>query len=631
LIQNYELFDQGATTFTVSGILVTPQDGKVYHTSDKHAFKAGTATSEEHYLYYDSNGDGVFYETVYVLAPDPTVDEDGTNIYTVESIGYNYDGKIEFKPYEYIDASNQERIAPTFTGNNVKFAGLAGMYYSYNFERLEHNELLFPDSFDGLQPRDSIFEVHKLVGDEAEQHFYPHLFYETKQQSYNSAWNIFSARMGLDIAEQVGMTLAATGISMAVGAAADALSLGTLGSVLRPIVYFAVYSTLSKYFMDVKHHEQVTQQRAREFYDEDRLGEQPKALNERTSADQDWKESMAAAVEGHPGGYYTTAVGQSEKTGETYTADLIVNPRNEERTLGFWERAGYFISPSDGMLEYDYSNLNYFMISSELASLNDRPYTRFNSKFTEPEYKTELVPSYSGYMGLGGYGMSFTPTSYREVTTELPNLYNDYRFNTLGYVEYAASKETDGELDRVIPMFGPEGTPQYRLINADSEQYRSILPENALYRPIVVSEDRYSALKEQDLVDAELILTVQSERTQNTKGITFPEITAEERQYYAAKLPITEHEFEYPIETILVDVYCDGSIIYQEIHLPAESYSQEGNMLYFDEPFEDVVSAQSEEISTFIASIDDGEVYYDLKLHFPIIVSADPSNTQYQQ
>ena len=60
------------------------------------------AKTSGHYLFYDSDQNG-FYETVFVLSPD----QDADGQYNVISIGYNYDGKHDFIPYQIIEKTTQ--------------------------------------------------------------------------------------------------------------------------------------------------------------------------------------------------------------------------------------------------------------------------------------------------------------------------------------------------------------------------------------------------------------------------------------------------------------------------------------------------------------------------------------------
>jgi len=47
--------DGGWVDFEVTGMLITPEDGQVYYTSDIDSFITGTAKTRGHYFYVDSD------------------------------------------------------------------------------------------------------------------------------------------------------------------------------------------------------------------------------------------------------------------------------------------------------------------------------------------------------------------------------------------------------------------------------------------------------------------------------------------------------------------------------------------------------------------------------------------------
>ncbi|GAI60643.1 unnamed protein product, partial [marine sediment metagenome] len=48
------------TSFEVTGVLIVPADGQVYYTSDKNAFKSGSAKTQGLYFYFDSDFDNFY-------------------------------------------------------------------------------------------------------------------------------------------------------------------------------------------------------------------------------------------------------------------------------------------------------------------------------------------------------------------------------------------------------------------------------------------------------------------------------------------------------------------------------------------------------------------------------------------
>ena len=144
-------------------MLITPPDGQVYYTSDVDSFVADSAKINGHYFYVDSDQNG-FYETVYILNDRHYMDSSNTPIYTVMSIGLNYDGVHDFVPYERLyDRTLTVTNFDTLAQESIMFES----DWIYNFRHLEGEELLqeFESKLErnNLKPKDQIFEIYKLV------------------------------------------------------------------------------------------------------------------------------------------------------------------------------------------------------------------------------------------------------------------------------------------------------------------------------------------------------------------------------------------------------------------------------------------------------------------------------------
>ncbi|GAI81569.1 unnamed protein product, partial [marine sediment metagenome] len=172
----------------ITGVLITPADGKVYYTSDKDSFKLNggkAAKTSGHYLYYDSDENG-FFETVYVLSPVKGEGDDA--YYEVMAIGFNYDGKHDFIPY-----------SKTETGSPIESLNEFKEVLSHEFHQTEGNVFAFaklggcdrlfpPEERDGYELKDNVFEIRKLITKSVQNAKFSELFYETRHKEFNKVW-----------------------------------------------------------------------------------------------------------------------------------------------------------------------------------------------------------------------------------------------------------------------------------------------------------------------------------------------------------------------------------------------------------------------------------------------------------
>jgi hypothetical protein len=178
---------------------------------------------------------------------------------------------------------------------------------------------------------------------------------------------------------------------------ASTLGFGWLGAKGAAVLaYMGVYLLLTKFSIDAKLHQAEAQSRSQTFYAKSNDQKDPTSLNDRSIADRILKDSMAAALLGHPGGYYTTVSGG--EPGNMYTGELLVTPPNYARMTGafdgflalLWEN---FQSMGDSdpdsftALDFDDMNLNFFMLTSELPSYNQRT----NYKFKNGSFKKNRI------------------------------------------------------------------------------------------------------------------------------------------------------------------------------------------------------------------------------------------------
>lgn len=573
--KNANPLNDGWVEFETEGMLVTPGDGRVYYTSDVYSFKAGTAKTNGHYFYVDSDLNG-FYETVYVLSKEYTVNRQGVPKYDVISVGLNYDGIHDFVPYEKLEESH----TVSDFDNLARESRMFGFDWVYNFNDLQHCELLFKQKlsiWDEYKPKDQIFEIHKLVSPSVKNSRYSELFYEIRHESYSKAWSVYKKQVVQDIADQTFMATTAGILSATVNAlvvaamtigtsGAGALSAESVGQLAGQVTYLLVYTLMTKFNIDCKIHTANSKERSETFYPVSEGVQEPTSLNEKSFFDRILQDTMAAAVLGHPGGYYTTVRGT--ESGKTYTGQLLVSPPNYARMYNMF--GGFTQLLMDNLwnmgesnpdaftaLDFDDINLNYLLMTSEL-----------------PFYNTDHYP-YHIY----------------ENTLSLFDDYNQYSFNTLGALETQVRDQSNGIFDAIRPIC-IDGEPQYEFIN--SSQYETVLPQSILYRPVVLSQAWYDRLNP---VLGYLTVKVRCKDYNNTYGVNAYQMNAVEAELYQAKVVLNENGFEYPIKQLYVDVITqedDSSegigFFARDLLVNETDYEVEGGCVYFTKSIEAIIS-----------------------------------------
>jgi hypothetical protein len=510
----------------------------------------------------------------------------------VISLGYNYDGIHDFAPYEKID--KQENTISDFD-NLARESTMFGTDWVYNFNKLRNCDLLWEEEsiWDEYKPKDQIFEIHKLVEKNSKNKEFSELFYDVRHKTYSEAWEQYRSQLFGDIAQQVFMTVTATVLSMTIHALCDWIPFvgSALGQALGTLTYLTSYTLMTKFFIDIELHEAESRTRSEMFYPESNEIQEPISLNEKMIWDRVLGDSMAAALIGHPGGYYTTVSGG--EPGNQYTGQLLVSPPSPARSLNtfggllelLWENLlnmGESDPDSFYALDFDDMNLDYFLLASELPSYN------YRSNYAFPNTDGDF------------------------------NDYNAYAKNTLGYLERKVKIASDNEFN-AIRATCVNGRPQYEFINR--VDYEKVLPQSGLYSPIVLSEERYNQLEPKL---GHLIIQVQCKDYSNTKGVNAYEMSSVElKAGYKAKVTLNDDEFEYPISYISLDVV-KGSGYYAQDFIINESYYMidQGN-LYFTKSLEEIIS-ESEKYSDFANALNSGLVdsviYYKVHIYFDIFV-----------
>jgi len=559
--------DDGWAEFEVKGVLITPPDGQVYYTSDVESFVGGTAKTEGSYLYIDSDLNG-YYETIYVITYYRT-NRLGIPVYNVMSIGFNNDGIHDFAPYEKV-YKTEESISDfdNLASESIQF----GTDWIYNFDKLQACDLLWEEDSilekHDLKPKDTLFEVYKLVKESEQNSQFSELFYEIRHKTYDNAWIAYRKQLVADIAEQVFMSVTASIISATVEAliTAGTFGFGWITGVAHAagvLAYMGAYTLMTKFSIDMKLHEAESQSRSQTFSPASSDQYEPTSLNDRSIADRVLKDSMAAALVGHPGGYYSTVSGGVP--GDMYTGEVLVSPPNYARMLGaidirgllalLWEN---FLDMGDSdpdsftALDFNGLNLDFLLLTSELQSYNKQP-------------------------------------NYIYKNTE--NMFHPYSqnyANTLGFLEMKVKKKSNNQFDTIIPT-NIDGRPEYQFIN--STTHSLTLPLSVLYKPIVLSEERYTDIQPNP---GHLVISAQCKDYNNTKGINPYNLTSlEQLAGFKAKVPISNKQFEYPIQSISIDVMKQSgltkSYFAKDIIINESYYIVEDGALYFTKSLEEII------------------------------------------
>lgn len=625
----------------------------VYYTSDKDAYKSNSdnhvdSKTKGHYLYYDSNSDG-FYETIFILSPD----EDGDEVYDVYSIAYNYDGRHEFVPYDILYAcplefKDENSYGP---GDNVIYTLgyqeiiVEGVQASISTVNLI-NTIYYKDASDRFVARDHIFEIYRLAPPED----YSQLFYfDVYNQVYGEAWNIYEETLWSDIWSQVGMiTLAGAASATALAILTYVMLSGAIGltktgiGVIVGLIFAGIYFLLSWEEQERKRYfaEQFT--KARTYYSVQSDRSEPVVVSQKSALDNDgsWEHYL-----GHPSAKYLPVSGG--EPGNMYTGQVIVYPPVELRSSSF--QIGTMldiVNENDVGSLYDlmtygslFTNLDYFLLTSELPSLD-----------TTPVLPTSIV----GIVGALSSGLnSEGDLSYSfNSNTDRNSYYLRYRYNTLGFLEQEVDRLSGGEFNAIQPIC-INGRPGYVFTNDESEEsmYTYTRPLSPLYQPIVISQEKY---KDLEIPDAVLSVDVKCAGLDNTLGVDAYELSYSEiTQGYKNKIPLSSAPFTYPITKISIDVLAPievasylgdsssigiTSILSQlggemfgvcsSIHeVSDDDYVVENGNLYFYKTIDEIVKSKIE-LGEIMATADDEEVFFRVHIHFKIVVPDTDSSPQ---
>ena len=509
----------------------------VYFSSRREDYEDGKKVKTPgHYLLYDSDENG-FYETVFILAPISIRGKskqeilEGHGVYDVISIGYNYDGLHDFIPYinpeqvnEHIDSATN-RIYGYNTWENLRqYKGeheYGGTYspYEWNEEKLKTINRIYGKGTDEdiWIVKDQIVEIGKIAKDVYENNRYSELYHQIKERAYDEwHWN-FDNIYWDTVVNEVGKSILPGIVAIAVS------MIPYVGNVLSPIAYGSIYFLESLVMQGSEKSEAKNLLKSFTYFDIDDLDkDNPYSLNKKTRQDRSYG-NFDAKHPNHKSAYYYTVYGGEH--GKDYTANLVIAPPQVLRGNG---------------KTFEGYNLDYFLLTSELAALKDKYYI------------TEVIFGTSPKVYLGNLGDDMTENDYFLSLFSNLDVYNDYRKNSIGAIEQLVKERSNDQFDTIRPYF-TNGEPNYYFVHSkDIEYTKSLSP---LYKPIVVSEERYDQLRRSgDYKRSEIIIDLK--KAISTWYISDMGSEIQVARYLAAglkpKILLSNKGFEYPIYYITI-------------------------------------------------------------------------------
>ncbi|MEJ2248088.1 MAG: hypothetical protein P8Y97_00325, partial [Candidatus Lokiarchaeota archaeon] len=191
------------------------------------------------------------------------------------------------------------------------------------------------------------------------------------------------------------------------------------------------------------------------------------------------------------------------------------------------------------------------------------------------------------------------------------NIYDQYKFNTLGYLNERIAGVSNGALTGIRPTC-IDGRPEYEFIDTTTPLASIILPKQTLYSPIILSKERYNQLKPRL---GHIIIDAKSARSTETEGLKISGLNLIERKVFSSKAPLSEESFNYPIREVYVDAYDGSKRVESHIVIPESHYTIEQGNLYFVKPFEDTMIKSAAVLSEVI-SRQNTNIHYKIHILF---------------
>ena len=385
--------------------------------------------------------------------------------------------------------------------NEGNIANVVPYDYPLNWNELKLkaiNRAYAPPAGDMWLVKDQIIEIGKIAKNVDGSHRYTELYRDVKSKTYAYWHHEFDSMYWSTVINQVGKSIvpgvASIAISMIPGA----------GQVLAPIVYSTIYF-LEVWLEQLGNEETASNlERSYTYYDIDDLKMRgPDDLNEKTRKDIKFADSGAKHLH-HSSAYYYTVTGG--EPGKDYTAELVIAPQKIYRGNG---------------ITFEGYNLDYFLLTSELAALKDIPHIRDVIIGTSPkpyfgDIDYEERQLIKDYLAMNERDREAAKELVVDIDLMLKlyardrarDVYNDYRLNTIGALEQLVKKKSNDQFDTIRPYF-VNGVPEYKFVHSkDIERTQSLSP---LYSPIIVSQERYNQMvRDGEYTQSEIIIDLNS-------------------------------------------------------------------------------------------------------------------------
>jgi len=208
-----------------------------------------------------------------------------------------------------------------------------------------------------------------------------------------------------------------------------------------------------------------------------------------------------------------------------------------------------------------------------------------------------------------------------------------YSYNTLGALETQVREGSGGQFDAIRTTI-IDGAPQYEFIN--STIYSTVLPQQILYRPVVLSETRYNQIQP---ALGRLTVMVRCKDYDKTLDINPYDMNEVEQQVYEAKVPLNDNGFEYPIRAVYIDVvnfdiFAGLSYFAQDLLVNESDYNIDCGNLYFTKSLEEIISEKDSGFEEFLSQtwaskIIKSTMYYNVRIVFDRFVpdTTDETNS----
>jgi len=207
--------------------------------------------------------------------------------------------------------------------------------------------------------------------------------------------------------------------------------------------------------------------------------------------------------------------------------------------------------------------------------------------------------------------------------------YNDYRQNTLGYLQQKIKEESNGKFDAIRPII-IDGKPQYIFIDSSEDLNQATMPLSHLYQPIIVSPDKAKYINQ----EAKIEINIKCAYAPTTQGIdVYQNIIPEEKELFASKIPLSNIAFTYTIKSVEIELIentiAGPKIVLSPKIITEDDYNVEMGNLYLKEAIDNIFFPNQGAFNLLATEgiIDlSSSFYYRLKITFDLVVEDSGSS-----